>query len=76
MESDLDKDLKFSSCESETEDKVNSQNMNDHVDLVLPEVPQDLNIDPADVADIPNEDIDDQLLKRLKKLQFFPKVWA
>ena len=30
LESDLDEDLKVSSCESETEDKVNSQNMNDH----------------------------------------------
>ena len=75
LESDLDEDLRASSCESETDDKVNSQNMTDHVDLVLPEVPQDLNIDTADLADIPTGDIDDQLLKRLSKLQFFSKVW-
>ena len=49
------------------------QNITDKVDLVLPDVPLDMDID-TDLADIISEDVDEQIEQRLRRLQFFSRA--
>ena len=52
------------------------QQIPDEVDLLLPDVPLDMDSGPADSADTQSEDIDAQIRHRLTRLQFFSKNWA
>jgi hypothetical protein len=55
---------------------LDCQDLTDQVDLMLPEVPHKSDHDPTHMADVSGEDIDEQIRKRLTKLQFFSKAWA